>query len=45
MAAKRVYGDPVERDGVTVIPAALVAQVVFELSAHERHTGQLAGPI
>jgi uncharacterized spore protein YtfJ len=24
MAAKRVYGEPVERDGVTVIPAASV---------------------
>jgi uncharacterized spore protein YtfJ len=24
MAVKRVYGDPVERDGVTVIPAATV---------------------
>jgi uncharacterized spore protein YtfJ len=25
MAAKRVYGEPVEREGVTVIPAASVA--------------------
>ena len=28
-----------------LLAAALVAQVVFELAAHERHTGQLAGPI
>ena len=28
-----------------LLAAALVAQVVVELAAHERHTGQLAGPI
>jgi len=28
-----------------LIAAALVAQVVFELAAHERHTRELAGPI
>jgi hypothetical protein len=28
-----------------LLAAALVAQVVFELAAHERHTGQLAGPL
>jgi low temperature requirement protein LtrA len=28
-----------------LLAAALVAQVVFELAAHERHTGQLSGPL
>ena len=28
-----------------LLAAALVAQVVFELAAHERHTSQLAGPM
>jgi uncharacterized membrane protein len=28
-----------------LLAAALVAQVVFELAAHERHRGELAGPL
>jgi hypothetical protein len=28
-----------------LLAALLVGQVVFELAAHERHTGQLAGPM